>query len=128
LFEKLTEMREDEQRTRQTAAGPHRDDLALTLNDLDATSYASEGQQRSLALALKIAQAHALEAAAGTPPLLLLDDVFGELDVHRRRALLRLLPAGTQKVITTTHLDWARGEVMPGRVYEVEGARVKAVE
>jgi DNA replication and repair protein RecF len=128
LFDQLNDLREEEQRNRQTAAGPHRDDLALTLNELDATSYASEGQQRSLALALKIAQAHALEQAAGTPPLLLLDDVFGELDAHRRRALLRLLPPGTQKVITTTHLDWAQGEVMPGRVYEVEGARVNVAE
>ncbi|TDU67162.1 DNA replication and repair protein RecF [Prosthecobacter fusiformis] len=125
LFKALGEKRDEEQRLRQTALGPHRDDLHLLLNDLDATSYASEGQQRSLALSLKIAQAHALEQVGGSPPLLLLDDVFGELDAHRRRALLRLLPTGTQKVITTTNLEWAQGEVVPGRVYEVEGARVQ---
>lgn len=124
LFEKLHELREEEQRTRQTAAGPHRDDVQLTLNDLDATSYASEGQQRSFALSLKVAQAHALEQVAGQPPLLLLDDVFGELDAHRRRALLRLLPVGTQKVITTTTLDWAQGEGVPGAIYQVEGAKL----
>ena len=128
LVEGLAERREEEQRLRQTSVGPHRDDLQLLLNDLDATSYASEGQQRSLALSLKIAQAHALEQVAGQPPLLLLDDVFGELDAHRRRALLRLLPAGTQKVITTTHLDWAQGELIPGLVYQVEGARVMVAE
>ncbi len=128
LFETLMLLRDEEQRTRQTAAGPHRDDLDLAINDLDATSYASEGQQRSFALSLKIAQAHALEQTAGQPPLLLLDDVFGELDVHRRRALLRLLPPGTQKIITTTNLDWAQGAVVPGMVYAVEGARVKLSE
>lgn len=128
LFEKLLSMREEEQRLRQTQAGPHRDDLQLILNDLDATSFASEGQQRSLALSLKIAQAHALEEKAGSPPLLLLDDVFGELDAYRRRALLKLLPAGTQKIITTTNLDWSQGEVTAPLVYEVEAAKVAVRE
>lgn len=125
LLETLAARREEESRNRQTAVGPHRDDLALVLNGLDATSFASEGQQRSLALSLKIAQAHVLEQTAGRAPLLLLDDVFGELDTHRRRALLRLLPTGTQKVITTTHLDWADGQMETGIVYEVAGARLE---
>lgn len=125
LQETLAARREEESRNRQTVAGPHRDDLALVLNGLDATSFASEGQQRSLALSLKIAQAHVLEQSAGCPPLLLLDDVFGELDTFRRRALLNLLPAGTQKVITTTHLDWAAGQTDNGWVYEVKGAQLE---
>ena len=124
LAEELAARRDEEARNRQTAAGPHRDDVTLALNGLDASTYASEGQQRSVALAMKVAQARVLEAAAGKPPLLLLDDVFGELDAHRRRALLSLLPAGTQKIITTTNLDWARDEVLVGTVYEVEGAAV----
>jgi DNA replication and repair protein RecF len=124
LLDRLMELRDEEQRTRQTAVGVHRDDLSLHLNAMDATRYASEGQQRSFALALKVAQAHALEQISGQPPLLLLDDVFGELDAHRRRALLRLLPPGTQKIITTTTLDWAEGEVLSGRIYQVENAEV----
>ena len=112
----------------QTAAGPHRDDVTVTLNGLDASTYASEGQQRSAALALKVAQARVLEESAGQPPLLLLDDVFGELDAHRRRALLGLLPPGTQKIITTTTLDWARDEVVGGMVYGVEAATVKQIQ
>ena len=125
LLEKLGLLREEEQRLRQTLAGPHRDDVDLKLNDLDATSFASEGQQRSMALSLKIAQAHALEQVSGKAPLLLLDDVFGELDADRRRALIQLLPTGTQKVLTTTTLDWARGEFLPGQVYGVDGARIE---
>lgn len=125
LAEELLTLRDEESRLRQTAAGPHRDELSLTLNGLDATTFASEGQQRSAALSLKIAQAHVLEAAAGRPPLLLLDDVFGELDASRRRALLRLLPAGTQKIITTTTLDWAQGEMLDGLVYEVAAAQIQ---
>lgn len=127
LAEELLNRREEESRNRQTAAGPHRDDLSLSLNGLDATTYASEGQQRSAALSLKIAQACTLEASAGKPPLLLLDDVFGELDAARRRALLRLLPSGTQKIMTTTTLDWARDEPLTGLVYEVEAASVKSL-
>jgi len=128
LADELLRLRDEESRLRQTAAGPHRDELSLTLNGLDATTFASEGQQRSAALSLKIAQAHVLEASAGRPPLLLLDDVFGELDAARRRALLRLLPAGTQKIITTTTLDWARDEKLGGLVYEVLAAQVHVKE
>ena len=124
LSDTLFSLREEEARTRVTGAGPHRDDLRLTLNGLDAMTFASEGQQRSAALSLKIAQACALESAFGKPPLLLLDDVFGELDSMRRRALLRLLPAGSQKIITTTTLDWARDEPQSGLIYEVEAASV----
>jgi len=124
LADELAAARPEEQRTRQTAAGPHRDDLGLTLNGLEATTFASEGQQRSLALALKVAQACVLEQCFGRPPLLLLDDVFGELDATRRRALLRLLPAGTQKIVTTTTLDWARAEGVQGLLYRVEAAAV----
>ncbi len=126
LAEELAAKREEEARTRQTAAGPHRDDLDLRLNTLDATTYASEGQQRSFALALKVAQARVLEASAGRPPILLLDDVFGELDALRRRALLRLLPPGTQKIMTTTSLEWAGEEPPSGLIYQVEAAAVRA--
>ncbi|MFN0078385.1 MAG: DNA replication/repair protein RecF [Prosthecobacter sp.] len=126
LFEALLAMRDEEARTRSTAFGPHRDDIALRLNDLDATTFASEGQQRSLALSMKLAQAQVLEKARDAAPLLLIDDVFGELDAHRRRALLACLPPGTQKIITTTNLDWADAEQMSGMVYRVEhGALVR---
>jgi len=81
--------------------------LALHLNGRPAAGFASEGQQRSVTLAMKIAQARALEQAKGEPPLLLIDDVFGELDPVRRRVLLNSFPPEAQRIITTTHLDWA---------------------
>ena len=58
---------------------------------------------------------------------MLLDDVFGELDATRRRALLRLLPAGTQKIITTTTLDWTSEEPVHGLVYQVEAGAVQGL-
>ena len=66
----------------------------------------SEGQRRTLVLALKLGAARLLTMASGIAPIFLLDDIFGELDVGRRNALLAALPRGTQKLITTTHLDW----------------------
>lgn len=101
----LEASRADDLRLRQTTAGPHRDDMALVLNER-ASEFASEGQQRSMALALKLAQAAVLQHHAGAPPLLLIDDIFGELDARRRNALMLNLPAGSQKLITTTSLDW----------------------
>lgn len=102
----LAATRTEETRLRQTVAGPHRDDLALEFDGMDAARFASEGQQRTLALALKLAQTRLLMARTGATPLLLIDDVFGELDPARRRNLLAHLPAEAQRLITTTHLDW----------------------
>lgn len=101
----LEASRSEDLRLRQTCAGPHRDDVALILNG-ESTSFASEGQQRSVVLALRLAQAGLIEASSGAAPLFLLDDIFGELDVKRRNALLHRLPAHAQKLITTTHIDW----------------------
>ena len=112
-----------EERLRQTVCGPHRDDVELSLNGLKAASFASEGQQRTIALALKIAQARHLHSLHGVPPLLLLDDIFGELDPVRRNLLLEALPVGAQSIITTTFLDWAHpgdGDV----VYRLEAGNL----
>jgi DNA replication and repair protein RecF len=94
------------------------------VNGRDAGSFASEGQQRTLCLALKLAQARVLEEGAGEPPLLLLDDIFGELDKRRRAALLTYLPSHSQKVITTTFMDWADEASLEGSVFEVESGRL----
>ncbi len=103
---RLEESYEQERRQRQTVVGPHRDELKLEINQLAAETYASEGQQRTLALALKLAQGELLKQQGECSPVYLLDDVFGELDPKRRNALIAYLPAQAQKFITTTHLDW----------------------
>lgn len=123
LVQHLNEHRDEELRTRSTYTGSHRDDLVLRLHGRGVAGFASEGQQRSVALALKIAQARALEEAKGKPPLLLIDDVFGELDPVRRRVLMSSFPPGAQRIITTTHLDWAGDLGGETDVWEVEQAR-----
>jgi DNA replication and repair protein RecF len=83
-----------------TLVGPHRDELRLRLNDLDARTHASQGEQRSLALALRLAGHHVTAELTGATPVLLLDDVFSELDAARADALVRELPPG-QTLLTT---------------------------
>lgn len=98
----ILQARERELRQRQAIVGPHRDDLDLRLHGMAAADFASEGQQRTLALALKLAQGTLLEQATGRLPIYLIDDIFGELDPGRRNALMRHLPPAAQKWITTT--------------------------
>lgn len=96
----------EERRLRQTVVGPHRDDIDLQLDGAAAANFASEGQQRTLALALRLAQAELIRSRRGSPPVYLLDDVFGELDVERRRRLLGALPSDAQRILTTTSWQW----------------------
>jgi DNA replication and repair protein RecF len=110
LPEALAAARVEDTRLRQTTVGPHRDDLHLTLSGSPA-GLGSEGQQRTLVLALRLAAARLLEAQFGAPPLLLLDDVFGELDIARRASLLEQLPANSQQIITTTQREWLPKEL-----------------
>jgi len=104
----LTAARKEDARLRQTTVGPHRDDLSFTLNG-QSSEFASEGQQRTLVIALKIGAASLLSEHFSAPPILLIDDIFGELDISRRNALLSALPEDSQKIIATTHLDWLEG-------------------
>jgi DNA replication and repair protein RecF len=114
----LRESEKEESRLMTTVIGPHRDDLQIILNDRPAEIFASEGQQRTIVIALKLAEAKLLELQFNKPPLLLLDDVFGELDTARRNRLLATLPSRGQRFITTTHLDWL--ESLPsGKVYRI---------
>jgi len=106
----LARTRAEEERLRLTIVGPHRDDLRLLVQAIPAAHFASEGQQRTIALALKLAQAGVLAENASSTPLLLIDDIFGELDTARRNALLAHLPNESQKLVTATSLAWREGE------------------
>lgn len=102
----LERTKAEEERLRLTTIGPHRDDLRLQVEGMAAAQFASEGQQRTAALALKLAQARIMTDDPAAPPLLLIDDIFGELDATRRNALLGHLPNDSQKIVTATSLDW----------------------
>ncbi len=100
-----------------STVGPHRDELELTVQGLPSRTHASQGEQRSLALALQLAAHQLATERLGSAPVLLLDDVFSELDPFRSRALLAGLPPG--QALLTTALP-APEEVAPARVYVVE--------
>lgn len=105
-----------------TTVGPHRDDFSLLIGGMNAAEFASEGQQRTLAIALQMAQGAMLQEETGRAPILLIDDIFGELDTERRRALLQQLPEESQVFITTTNLDWVGGMPLSLPVQQVQGA------
>ncbi|MGQ9838016.1 MAG: DNA replication/repair protein RecF [Cyanobacteriota bacterium] len=84
--------------------GPHRDDVEMSINHSAARAYGSQGQQRTLVLALKLAELELIEQVIREPPLLLLDDVLAELDLHRQNQLLDAIQTRVQTLVTTTHL------------------------
>lgn len=122
LGQALLEQRADEFRRGTTLAGPHRDELFLGIGPLPAKGYASHGEQWSVALALKLA-AHAVIAEVGDQPVMLLDDVFAELDDHRRRRLAQRCESFEQVLVTSAvgaevplsgmRFDVNRGTVTP---------------
>lgn len=103
LKDQLSRQVNQERRMGTSLAGPHRDDVSFILGEKPARSYASQGQQRSLILAFKMAQTRLLEEQTGQRPLVLLDDMTSELDSAREQQLIRFLQdSGGQVVITTT--------------------------
>ncbi len=116
--------RHDDVRRQITSVGPHRDDLELSIAARPTRTHASQGEQRCVALALRLATHELRRGDLPEPPVLLLDDVFSELDAYRAAALVELLPPG--QVLLTTAVD-PPPVVHAGRVVEVAGGRLGSV-
>ncbi|GGT38460.1 DNA replication and repair protein RecF [Streptomyces kurssanovii] len=129
LFEQLTaalaEVRKQEIERGVTLVGPHRDELVLKLGQMPAKGYASHGESWSYALALRLAS-YDLLRAEGNEPVLVLDDVFAELDARRRERLAELVAPGEQ-VLVTAAVDDDVPAVLAGARYEVSGGTVQRV-
>jgi DNA replication and repair protein RecF len=125
----LAQSRARERAFRATLVGPHRDDLQLLQNERSAAHFGSEGQKRTLAMALKMAQAEFLAGLHGSPPVLLIDDVMGELDVKRRSGFLPLLEqahrTGGQVFMTCTEENWPRELGQDLQRWQVIGGALK---
>ena len=121
LAEALAAARAEDLRRGVTTVGPHRDELDLAIDGLPARTHASQGEQRSLALALRLASHAVVTDVTGSSPVLLLDDVFSELDPERSDALLAHLPSG-QALLTTAGPLPEGAE--PGLVVRVAGGRL----
>ena len=110
--EMLLQGRQDDIRRQQTLLGPHRDDIVFKIAGREARVYASQGQQRSIVLALKLAEVVLARELVDEQPLLLLDDVMSELDESRRAAILSFIENGIQTIITTTNLGYFPDEIL----------------
>ena len=108
----LAASRETDMRRGATTVGPHRDDLAFLIDGRDARTFGSQGQQRTVALAWKMAEVRLCRDLLGERPLLLLDDVMSELDAERRVCVTRFVEGGIQTVITTTNLGYFTDELL----------------
>jgi DNA replication and repair protein RecF len=126
FLEKIQTRAIAEQHQGTTLVGPHRDEVEFMINQTPARQYGSQGQQRTLVLALKLAELKLIEDVIGEPPLLLLDDVLAELDLNRQNQLLEAIQDRFQTLITTTHLgsfdsQWINSaqilEVKSGKLY-----------
>ena len=123
FLNRLKTARDDDIARGSTAQGPHRDDLFFSLNGQDARLYASQGQQRSIVLALKMAELVILSRRTGEKPILLLDDVLSELDASRRHQLLDVI-SGHQVFITSTDASMFRPWNGPLHFYAVSKGTV----
>jgi DNA replication and repair protein RecF len=112
LYHTREYVRDDEWMRGKTLVGPHRDEILFFVGPHEARHYGSQGQQRSIALALKLAQLALIQEISGNQPILLLDDVMSELDEKRRSALVKVLTGHIQTVITATDLSFFDAELL----------------
>ena len=111
-----------------TKIGPHQDDLEFYINDLDAKMYASQGQQRSIVLSLKLAEINYLKSKTGTYPILLLDDVLSELDKNRQLKLLDAINENVQTFITTPSISDIKEDLLKkAKVFKIENGKINEI-
>ena len=121
----IKEKRNEEIIRAQTVEGPHRDDVTFYINNKNASSFASQGQQRTVVLAIKLSEIDFIENIAGESPVLLLDDVLAELDKTRQNYLLNSIKPETQTIITTTDISgFDKNFIEDIEVFNIESGNV----
>lgn len=121
---KIKRNREKDIKYKLTSVGPHRDDFLFYVNDMDIKKYGSQGQQRTVALSLKLSEIELVKRITGTTPILLLDDVLSELDSNRQNFLLNSI-GGIQTIITCTGLDeFINSRIKINKIFKVNGGDV----
>ena len=126
LKNELKQRKSEELCRRQTCVGPHRDDILFKINGTDAVKFASQGQQRTLVLALKLGELEIIKEKTGSAPLLLLDDVLAELDETRQNFLLKSINDDIQTIITSVDTLLFEEEFLKDvGIYSVEQGNVK---
>ena len=123
LLKKYDETIDKDIKLGYTTVGPHRDDIKITSNDIDLRSFGSQGQQRTGALSLKLAELEVFKDNLGEYPVLLLDDVLSELDETRQLQLLEHI-SGIQTLLTCTDFDFN----IPHTKYRIAGGKVISID
>ena len=127
LKHQLVAKRSEEFGRRQSCVGPHRDDIEFRINGIDAVKFASQGQQRTLVLALKLAELDIIKEKTGFSPILLLDDVLAELDETRQNYLLKSIEEGIQTIITSVDTLLFEDEFLKDvEIYNIENGTIKS--
>ncbi len=125
FLERIRQRAIAEQVNGTTLVGPHRDEIDFLINETPARQYGSQGQQRTLVLALKLAELKLIDEVIGDPPLLLLDDVLAELDLNRQNQLLEVIQDRFQTLITTTHLSAFEAQwLQSSQILTVQAGRI----
>jgi DNA replication and repair protein RecF len=128
FLSKIKDRRMAEQYQGKTMVGTHRDEIELAIDRTPARYYGSQGQQRTLVLALKLAELKLIEEVVGEPPLLLLDDVLAELDPNRQKQLLEVIGDRFQTIITATHIDTFNHDwIKDSQILAVEAGKISEV-
>ena len=124
LLRRLTNNYEKDLRLGFTTVGPHRDDIDFFISGMDAKSYASQGQTRTAALSVKLAEVEIFKQLSGEYPVLILDDVMSELDLPRRKKLVKRIE-GLQTILTCTHAERVLYGADANKI-RIEGGKIKA--
>lgn len=126
-LEKIKDSRNKDIKYKNTSIGPHRDDISFSIDDIDVKKYGSQGQQRTVALALKLSEIEIMKRSTEDTPILLLDDVLSELDMSRQGFLLENL-GDTQTLITCTGLDeFVNNRFEINRCFKVSNGKIEEV-
>ena len=129
MLERLEKMFKSELKFKATLVGPHRDDFEFYLNDLNLKLYGSQGQQRVAILSMKLAEIAIFKEYTGTTPILLLDDIFSELDSKKKNNLLKYIKNNIQTIITTTDLAIINKKIInKAKLIEIEDGKIKKMK
>ena len=127
LKQELEKRKQEEIARHQSCVGPHRDDIEFKINGLDATKFASQGQQRTLVLSLKLSELEIIKEKTGYYPILLLDDVLAELDDRRQNYLLKSIDNNTQTIITSVDTLLFEQEFLKDvTIYNIENGKIRS--
>ena len=129
MFAKFKEKRDIEIKLSSTIYGPHRDDIEFYLNDINMKFYGSQGQQRIAVLVLKLSELEIFKKYVDSTPILLLDDIFSEIDKDKRENLLKYINKNIQTIITTTEIDTVdKSFLHQSKLFQIENGKIKKIK